>query len=488
MKKKSQSKLSVFPILLVLTLTFLLAIPLITHENNPADSSTTSNTSIELNFNITEANLKEVKYNWNGTNYTVYDTSNLVLDLNMNNLSILGENDTHIFDISGSGNNGTVVGGAVFNSSGKYDGAFEFDGINNKIDCGNDQSLNITEDVSWSLWIKPIEINVRQGLLYKGEVGWARLVDIQTDNKIEWFIDNSTDVVSKKSTGAITKDIWTHIVGTYNQSHIIFYINGIESGNYDVGDYTPFKSTTGSLWIGDGSPPWLSYFNGSIDEVKVWNKSLSSSEIFQLYKSSLKKYDTDKWSLYVNQIMATNKTGISYTYYSCATNSTGSENCTSTRTITRIPTSQNTTSNFSLSIGDINDYFYGLGLQSPRYGRNIDTDCDGSYETSSNITFQQNAILNSGAKIAYYGIVGFENYYFGLNNPDLEYWTHPSVGYFDSWASSGAYGWVVDGDSGGTGYVSMADISHDKEHSMNITGNYTGSGSVYNMYSIICIL
>jgi hypothetical protein len=40
---------------------------------------------------------------------------------------------------------------------------------------------------------------------------------------------------------------------------------------------------------------WGGYFNGSIDEVRIWNRSLSASEIQQQYYSNLAKYDASKW-------------------------------------------------------------------------------------------------------------------------------------------------------------------------------------------------
>ena len=51
-------------------------------------------------------------YDWNGTNYTYYNDS-LVLMFNFDNRSSLGENDTHVVDLSGYGNNGTVYGNAT---------------------------------------------------------------------------------------------------------------------------------------------------------------------------------------------------------------------------------------------------------------------------------------------------------------------------------------------------------------------------------------
>ena len=42
-------------------------------------------------------------------------------------------------------------------------------------------------------------------------------------------------------------------------------------------------------------------FNGSIDEARVWNRSLSAAEISQIYMSNLYKYNSTQWYLYVNQ-------------------------------------------------------------------------------------------------------------------------------------------------------------------------------------------
>ena len=52
--------------------------------------------------------------------------------------------------------------------------------------------------------------------------------------------------------------------------------------------------------------------NGTIDEVRMYNRSLSESEINQLYFSNLNKYDTDKWLLYINQSKNSNTIGSLY--------------------------------------------------------------------------------------------------------------------------------------------------------------------------------
>src|SRR3989344_3817573 len=76
----------------------------------PANATTTSNTSIQINVSIVESNLENLTYNWNTTNYSLYNNS-LVLMMNFDNLTALGEGANNFSDdVSGYNNNGTCVG------------------------------------------------------------------------------------------------------------------------------------------------------------------------------------------------------------------------------------------------------------------------------------------------------------------------------------------------------------------------------------------
>jgi len=57
-------------------------------------------------------------------------------------------------DSSGKGNHGTITG-ATWTTQGKFGNALEFDGVNDMVNCGNDESLNITDRITVEAWIKP---------------------------------------------------------------------------------------------------------------------------------------------------------------------------------------------------------------------------------------------------------------------------------------------------------------------------------------------
>jgi len=116
------------------------------------------------------------------------------------------------------------------------------------------------------------------------------------------------------------------------------------------------------------------FFDGEIDEVKIWNRGLSADEVYQQYVSNLQKFNSTDWYLYVNQSL--NSTdglvdGI-YTYSASAVDVAGNTNSTETRTITisaSVPptvtlTSPVDNSNFNTSTINFISNFTNLDLKN----------------------------------------------------------------------------------------------------------------------------
>ena len=68
---------------------------------------------------------------------------------------------------------------------------------------------------------------------------------------------------------------WTHIVGIKTTNHLEAWVNGVKVGTYD-GTIGSLSNTTKNFEIGRSSDPY--YFNGTIDEVKIWNKSFAPDD------------------------------------------------------------------------------------------------------------------------------------------------------------------------------------------------------------------
>jgi hypothetical protein len=91
------------------------------------------------------------------------------------------------------------------------------------------------------------------------------------------------------TTTPIVANEWHHIVVIFNVTN-----PGTGSGNFVLyvnGTATPLDSDTFSDWFGEGSPPLMigadrnGNFKGQIDDVRIYNRVLSASEVTQLYRS-----------------------------------------------------------------------------------------------------------------------------------------------------------------------------------------------------------
>ena len=199
-------------------------------------------------------------------------------------------NGTTTVDSSGNNNNGTLINmdPATDWVDGKIGYALDFDGSNDYVNCGNDTSLNITGNITIILWIKPIvagEGGPNAGLVCKAESGvdWSWQLRYNTPGGGNYMgfhfngnPEGSTWVSVQQN---LSSEEWHHIAATYNGSNIKCYLNG------SVKDTNQISAITGSnanLFIGQDG--WNNTFNGTIDEVKIYDRALSADEIMADYE------------------------------------------------------------------------------------------------------------------------------------------------------------------------------------------------------------
>ncbi|MBI2449437.1 LamG domain-containing protein, partial [Candidatus Pacearchaeota archaeon] len=318
------------------------------------NGSATLNTSVQINVSIIDegglsgAGIKEIKFNWNGTNYSFYNDS-LVLMMNFDNRSALGENDTFVRDLSRYGNNGTCspIGAGdngkcpTFNVSGKYNGAFEFFGDSDKrlIEINHSNSLNITSEITLMAWIKIKSYTPDQRIIRKtasvdpiNRDNYAILLSSSGAVQFRTVSANCGSDFPIASGGFVPLNEWTHVAATFvNSANTVrIYINGINVATNTSFNGEPCSSDITPLYIGGIKNRSIRWFNGTIDEVRIWNRPLSVGEVKEQYYSNLYKYDKEKWLLYINQSNLTNGT---YTYYSAVTDIDNNFNMTDVRTL-----------------------------------------------------------------------------------------------------------------------------------------------------------
>jgi hypothetical protein len=178
------------------------------------------------------------------------------------------------------GNHGTIYGSPLW-TVGKVDGALYFDGDGDYIDCGNDSSLNLTNNFSISAWFN--SDNVEPVLLIcKGNVpaydpgGAYTVLCVPSNGIIAFYVRDSGNTNFGYAVTAVSLNQWVHVVVTFSDGNINIYKNGVFVQSGVLGTTTIY-SNDGPLGIGaDGDGGML--FTGTIDDVRIYNRAMSEAE------------------------------------------------------------------------------------------------------------------------------------------------------------------------------------------------------------------
>ena len=161
-----------------------------------------------------------------------------------------------------------------------------FDGNNDYIDCGNDPSLDIIDEITLEAWIKP------EDFTSAGYI-WVRNIDsyatIQYSGYLE--LDNSLRIKvmgTAWNTGYIfPEDKWKHVVVTIKSGSLIkYYIDGVYMNQHNCPVLTSQNSRFNIGARNNGATGHAYYFKGLIDEVRVHARILSEEEILGHFKSA----------------------------------------------------------------------------------------------------------------------------------------------------------------------------------------------------------
>jgi hypothetical protein len=187
--------------------------------------------------------------------------------------------------------NGTLVNGATY-STGKIGSGFSLDGVNDYVDLGNVLNFDGSTPFSVSSWVYTSS-GVPQTYFSKIGDGWKGYeLSVNLGWGVRFYLSGSIGLIDLTINGQLENE-WQHIVFTYdgskNANGVNGYINGVlRSKNINTNTLTGIVSTTTNAQIsGRGGSSQI--FNGSIDEVGVWNRAITSAEITELYNAGAGK-------------------------------------------------------------------------------------------------------------------------------------------------------------------------------------------------------
>jgi PKD repeat protein len=183
---------------------------------------------------------------------------------------------TVVADSSGRGNGGTVSG-ATWTASGRNGRALSFDGVDDWVTVADAPSLDLSAAMTLEGWVKPDLLSrpwqslfVKEGpntlayALYLTGGGTAQLN--------AWWTDSQGLYAPPVQQG-----VWTHVAVTAGANTMRLYVNGTQVRSKAISGSLP--ATSGALRIG-GNAVWSNeFFDGALDDVRIYNRALSAAEI-----------------------------------------------------------------------------------------------------------------------------------------------------------------------------------------------------------------
>lgn len=185
-------------------------------------------------------------------------------------------------DSSGLGNHGLLRNGTSF-EAGISGQAFRFDGVDDFVEVADDNSLDLVR-FTVAAWVN-VDVNKNfNGIVNKGFDGLENYELLgRSDGSSHFTVDFVETGRSFPTFGGLVPGEWIHIATSYDGTAMRGFINGIEVLNF-ARTGTP-EVGVGPLHIGN-EPGTSRHMDGLIDEVAVFNRALSGSEIESVFNDA----------------------------------------------------------------------------------------------------------------------------------------------------------------------------------------------------------
>jgi hypothetical protein len=215
-----------------------------------------------------------------------YNTSvvrdGLVLYLDAANPKSYTGSDILWKDLSGNGNNGTLVNGVGYSPDNK--GSMIFDGVNDFIDTSYMPPTG-TNPRTISIWFKANALQ-NKNLLGYGTGSMMRMWDVLLLNTgvvgVHLF-QSGAEASAPYQVGQ-----WQNVVFAFTYPTITSYMNGEQKNSHSRNDINTGETNT--LSISKGVFSTYHYFNRSVSTVQVYNRALTDAEIRQNYEATRGRY------------------------------------------------------------------------------------------------------------------------------------------------------------------------------------------------------
>lgn len=180
-------------------------------------------------------------------------------------------------DRTGNGHHGTIAGASW--GAGNTGGALSFDGVNDLVTIEDSNLLDLTNGMTLEAWVRPSSVGAAWRTVLLKERPDGLSYGLYSDNagsRPSAWLRVGADDRFVDGTAAVPANTWTHLAVTYDATTIRLYVNGVQVATApSAGSMTVSGNP---LRIG-GNLIWGEYFSGLIDDVRVYNRTLSAAEI-----------------------------------------------------------------------------------------------------------------------------------------------------------------------------------------------------------------
>lgn len=201
----------------------------------------------------------------------------------------------HTFDIQ-DGNHATLINGATY-AAAKVGPGFSLDGVDDRVeipDAANLKPANVTVDA----WVKFDALDSPgasepglQYIVFKRNThpvffeGYTlQKIRVGGVDRIRFIVTSATGVqVFPTSTTVVAAGQFYHVVGSYDGSAVRLYVNGVLE-DQRLASF-PLNYGTRPVFIGSTEEPYNGRLKGVVDEVSIYNRALSASEIQAIYNA-----------------------------------------------------------------------------------------------------------------------------------------------------------------------------------------------------------
>lgn len=162
-----------------------------------------------------------------------------------------------------------------------------FDGVDDRIDCGNDTSVQITGKLlTLEAWIYPTSFKSNPwdcNVICKEDNSSNNgyMLRIGGTGQLNFAMGNGTSTWAERNSpiNVLVLNQWQHVAGTYDGKRMRLYVKGVAIDSFDVSTSITNTASSINLTIGDHTGSYQRRFEGVIDEVRIWKTCRTSNQI-----------------------------------------------------------------------------------------------------------------------------------------------------------------------------------------------------------------